>query len=293
MKLRTIFLVLSVLWLIVMLFGCVNNVPLPPEETPTIIPEPTFEPTPSLPEGAKTLLEKAIEKWNESYSGKVEAISWKVKEKILSEEERENILQDITSSDKAYIPKVDTNDTENTEVWPLSHYTEIPEENITSWKTLIDSLLKVGMYVVEITWKYKDTGKTFTTNCITDEESIIYDNILSNTVEVKEERGSWKKIITIYWLWGSERGKITIDFSSVCGEEAIACNCDCDAYMTLGSAKVNCKSKKEEPCCTFTYSYAWGTPLVKIKVSTDNFTLGTSGIGSKGEGTGSYTTCCE
>jgi len=148
------------------------------------------------------------------------------------------------------------------------------------------------MHLVEINWQ--QGIEIFTTQCITSDTSIVYDNILSNAVLIQSKSKINCLDYTITWIWGSERGRITADLNAICSETGalLYCNKNCSAYMSLGSAQINCKTKVVENCCVLEYSWAWGTPLVWISVKTDNFTLETSGLGSSGEGSGSCVECC-
>ena len=249
-------------------------------------------PVSGLPNAVKTKLETAIDNWNTLYGTNVQATGWSYQGTIDSTAELDTVLDAILSSDLAWLPDIDIDDTSSATASLLDDVTGLDAQTISDWEDLVESLIQTGMHLVTINWQ-KGTD-TFTTTCVTDDIDIIYDNMLSNAVMVETKSKTKCFDYQISWLWGSERGRIIVNLDCVCVEgHIVACLHTCTAYMTLGDAKVNCKITQTENCCYLNYSWAWATPLVTITVQTDNFTLQTSGIGSSGQGSGSCYCCCE
>lgn len=257
-------------------------------------PTPTATPIPSqLPDAVKNQLETAIYNWNTIYGNNLQALSWTYKGIIDTSNEVNSILNQILDPNQAWIPKVNPNQPQLAKAFLLSNQLDlIPLTTRSQWENTVRSLIQTGMHLVEISWQ--QGIESFTTQCITNDSSIVYDNILSNAVLIQSKFKINCFDYTITWIWGSERGRIIADLNAICSETGaiLYCSKNCSAYMSLGSAQMNCKTKVVGNCCVLEYSWAWGTPLVWISVKTDNFTLETSGLGSSGEGSGSCVECC-
>lgn len=245
-----------------------------------------------LPSSVISMLDTAIANWNANYGNQVQAIGYSYVGTIDSAIERNNIIDDITSSDKAFIPLIDINNPSSATALLLQDATGVTAQMINSWKSTLDSLIQQDMHIISINWT--KGSLPFTSTCIADDANIIYDNMLSHAVLISNVSKKTCLDYTITWLWGTERGKIEANLDCLCMEgNPISCPHTCTAYMTLGDAKINCTTQKDEFCCYLNYSWAWGTPLVSIEVEIDGFNLKTSGIGSSGNGSGNCFICCE
>ena len=245
-----------------------------------------------LPSSVASLLDTALSNWNTNYGNEVQATGYTYAGTIDSASERNDILDTMTSPTKAYLPLIDIDNPSTATALLLQDANDVTAQMINSWETTLNTLIQQGMHIITINWT--KGANTFTTTCIADNTTIVYDNMLSNAVLVSNVSKKNCLNYTIEWLWGTERGKILADLNCVCMEgHPISCPYTCSAYMTIGDAQINCTTTMDELCCYLNYSWAWGTPLVSISVEVDGFSLKTSGIGSSGNGSGSCFCCCE
>lgn len=251
-----------------------------------------ISPPGELPMAALQDLDTAIHNWNQIYGTNVQATGYFYRGRIDSVSELNETVTGILDPDRAWIPDIDVNNPASADAKLLSELLpQIRQEALESWESMVRSKVQVGLHIVQINWR--KGSETFTTTCVTNDSTIVYDNMLSNAVLVRASSRRDCEDLVIEWLWGGERGRITASLRAVCtGGKVINCERNCSANMSLGSAQVNCKTRVMGNCCILDYSWAWGTPLVWITVKGDNFTLETSGIGSSGEGSGSCTDCC-
>jgi len=252
----------------------------------------TPPPPGGLPPAVSSDLNTAISNWNLVYGANVQAVGWSYRGRINSDSELDAVLSEILDPSRAWIPVVDVGDPLLANAELLSEFLpQISPEVLEGWEDTVKSLVRIGLHLVQIEWR--KGNQSFTTTCVTDDSAIVYDNMLSNAALVESNYRRTCLDYVIRWLWGGERGRITIQLWAICRDGVVVnCNKDCSASMSLGSAKVNCSTRVSGNCCILDYSWAWGTPLIWITVEADQFTLKTSGIGSSGEGSGSCVDCC-
>ncbi|WP_369019183.1 hypothetical protein QBE54_04640 [Thermatribacter velox] len=244
-----------------------------------------------LPSGLRSLLDEALANFNQYYGNIGTALSYSYLGTIRDVAQKQEVIAEITDPLMARVPKITFEDTLfSGNIVSLQNET-ISQTELNEWRNLVSSLIGVGMHLVRIYWRAN--GEDFSTLCVATAEDIVYDNILSNMVIVEGQEQKLRCLdYTIYWLWGGERGKIIAEVTASC-DGVINCGRHCSASMTLGEARINCRTRVQGNCCVLEYSFAWATPLVQISVSTDEFTLRTSGLGSSGEGNGNCSDCCE
>ncbi len=251
-----------------------------------------ISPSGELPVAVLEDLDSAIKNWNQIYGTSVQATGYFYQGRIDSVFELDETVAGILDPDRAWIPDIDVSGSASADARLLSELLpQVRSEALENWRSMVKSRVQVGLHIFQIDWR--KGNETFTTTCVTNDSTIVYDNMLSNAVLVGASSRRNCEDFVIEWLWGRERGRITVSLWAVCKDgKVVNCERNCSANMSLGSAQVKCKTRVVGNCCILDYSWAWGTPLVWITVKGDNFTLETSGIGSSGEGSGSCTDCC-
>jgi hypothetical protein len=191
---------------------------------------------------------------------------------------------------------------------------------VSNIQSAVFPLIKPGQRTLNITWESQ--GKQFHTTGIYDEKGMVYDNILSNIVlvdvneaaktteTVKDASPSVEQGVqslttsyetraldyTIKWVWGSERGKITVDHGILWNGSNYIYDqyANADYYMSLGSAQAKTQEtvldRRRE--AKIAYGYAWATPTADFSISFDakkgpvggSFSVSLNGVGSKGGG---------
>ena len=178
---------------------------------------------------------------------------------------------------------------------------------------------------VVLDWRYKD--EYFSTIClVSDQEGIIYDNIISNIVilqPIEQNLSSSTSTLrlksgsiedpptqngpisfsktsgaTAYWLWGAERGEATVTVSAT-GEAINGTKYiyghheEAYDYITIGSSGSGTILNSFSTGSNGNYDVAWmwylASPAITVNVTITNgsYTLDVSGIlGSEGHGSG-------
>ncbi|TGE25026.1 hypothetical protein E5K00_07455 [Hymenobacter aquaticus] len=169
--------------------------------------------------------------------------------------------------------------------------------------------LQAGLGQVELTWE-RD-GQRFTSLCLYNEKGLVYDNMLANLFTLKDQRTSdvaseQAKVTTtpftatavdfdIEWIWGSQRGHITVKHTILYGGGKITTNSGtATAWMSAGSAQA--RQQRYVLRTTYaqlTWAYGWATPTASFSFSYSGspvkINASVSGVGSKGQGEGIHT----
>lgn len=197
------------------------------------------------------------------------------------------------------------------------------EQNIVqNIQDIVFPEIKKGQKVMDILWHV--SGQEFHSKCIYADTGIVYDNMLSNIAMVEMAEPSAKDVkltssmsredaqknmakqysftstvldYTIKWLWGSTRGKIVITHYIIWnGSNYIYDDGGTeDAWMSIGSASgrwarnyLNHHSRSK-----MAWAYGWATPTasfsIKLSAKYLTFSTSTSGVGSRGSGSGVHT----
>ncbi len=253
------------------------------------------------PENFEKQLDEAIKNWNDLYGQKIKANGWTFKYTSTSENERKKIVEDITNPETAWFPSIDIANLDNITALLVKDDATISTDDIKAWQDQIDNIVLIGCNVIEISWT--KGGNSFTTTCVTNNDNILYDNMLSNACG--SGTSSLKTVtccdIRMWWIWeeddgwenwtrGYARGILTAN----CRDGvAVSCDKNCTASYTLGEAKITCKTTKELDCCIMECNWAWACGFKKVKIAYDGFTLEIEGhLGSSGSGSNSCTECC-
>lgn len=252
-----------------------------------------------LPAMPKILVEKAIDNWNKVYGTNVRATGWTYEGKIRTEKERQSAISEITNPTKAWMPQVNLDRPSAASADRVSSFPAIPASDIRSWKDSVSSKIKSGQHKVRVKWMKGTT--TFTTLCITDDKTIIYDNMFSNTALQDHHSRCYDSHLC--WIWQSSyadcsRGAIWADLTVKCDPDGTPhCTNDCGGWMSGGTANCKCVVTKVGNCCHMEYTWAWACGFKKVKFKLDakgvKFEAEIEGyLGSEGSGDGSCEECC-
>ncbi|MCB2379008.1 hypothetical protein LGH70_15510 [Hymenobacter sp. BT635] len=173
----------------------------------------------------------------------------------------------------------------------------------------LSKTVQPGLGQVELIWE-RD-GQQFTSLCLYNEKGLVYDNILANLFTIKDEMGTVKaseqaKVTTsaftatavnfdINWVWGSQRGHITVKHTILYASGRITTNSGtASAWMSAGSAQA--RQQRYVLRATYaqlTWAYGWATPTANFSFSYSGSPVkidaSVSGVGSKGQGEGIHT----
>lgn len=196
------------------------------------------------------------------------------------------------------------------------------EQNVLrNMEEMVFPQLKAEQKVMSLHWRVD--GRDFRSRCIYDESGIVYDHMLSNIVVFKQEEAakeedrlfspdsyisgelaktgqksfsSTVRDYTIGWIWGGTRGKIIIKHYIIYKPGYIVDHGgSTNAWMTAGSASAKWKNNflQRNSRSKMAWAFGWATPTAKFSISFNakslTFSTSTSGVGSKGSGSGVHT----
>ncbi len=260
---------------------------------------------PPLPGAIDSINEASLQNWNDSYGASVVMTDWTYVGVIDDEAERDQIVADLTATDTAWFPVVSTAAPDDITIATIDDFPGLITQNeIDAWQSEVDSLVEVGHYVITIDWT--EGTDTYQTTCIADDNTLVYDSMLFGVSggELRVVSAVTTKCLDyrMWWIWQKDdgwenwtRGYIRANLITVCEDHMpVSCDSDCTASMTLGDAKIKCKTSKVDNCCKLEFNWAWTTSFLKsIKVEADGYSLTIEGsFGSSASGNGSCTYCC-
>ncbi|WP_350242315.1 hypothetical protein [Deinococcus sonorensis] len=201
------------------------------------------------------------------------------------------------------------------------------QDVVSNIRSTVLPLLNVGQGTVRLTWQSE--GKQFQTTGVYDRSGLVYDSLLSNIVLVQDDTAPqtasttqagarWNHAdasvqpmstrartaralsLTLKWVWGGTRGKITVDHTVIIkGSKFIDQSGSAHYYMNLGSAGAKTRNTvlKATQLAKLAYGYAWATPTASFSISFDakkgdvggSFKVSLKGLGSKGGGDAHHT----
>lgn len=246
----------------------------------------------------------AINNWNRFYGTNVRAQSMAAVDTIKSATQRSQIVDEITDPTLAWLPTGDLAHPALVNARRVADDPTLTPQDIAAWKAKINAVIKVGQHIRRTTWR--KGAVTFTTLTITDDKTIIYDDMFSNVfLTIEQLRLVSRDVVTFpttclderfYWLWGSERGFVRAVNSPTCGSGGlVSCDKECTAFMVLGEAQILCKASAipGKDCCQLEWKWGVATGFKKVKVKVKEFEIEIEGIiGQSAQGEGSCTNCC-
>ena len=174
------------------------------------------------------------------------------------------------------------------------------------------------MGVLMLTWESE--SKTFGSICIYSEDEFIYDNIILNTLCVREEEKKVMRTViasvktrgelphvsetktlvdeSVNWLYGSTEGRVVITHT-ISGVNGVMCGSDCSATVDIKNGNAEARALIVEKVSgtngysVCRYAYCLASPEITISISVDykigSISLNTSGAGEKKAGEGTHT----
>ncbi|MCB2407910.1 hypothetical protein [Hymenobacter lucidus] len=211
------------------------------------------------------------------------------------------------------------NRTPSFELLTLQESTAASKQNTTAIGTVADARTGISSYLdkmvqpgqgqAELVWERN--GKRFTSLCLYNEKGLIYDNILANVFTIDNQlksaaAGEQAKVTAsaftatvlsfdIKWVWGGQRGHITVKHSILYESGRITTNSGtATAWMSVGSADARQRRYVlRNTYAQLTWAYGWATPTGSFSFSYDGspvkISASVSGVGSKGQGEGIHT----
>jgi len=246
------------------------------------------------PANVTNYVEAVSDDWNLLFSNSLELISWDYVGIIEDYDDLKETLELLTDPDSVRLFQIDITDPSFAAIILLS---SIPSADQNDFAEAVEELVELGQHKVRMNWKIIPSGSEFTTIALVDEDNIVWDSIIGSVV-VKEEEffpvaGEKSGSVTIKWLWGTERGKIS--WSLECSGPPLACSYTSEAKIASGEARIETKLVKGEDCCTLHYAWAYRTPTGSISIDwnpdTEQFDVEVSSWGSTGSGQGVFECC--
>lgn len=186
------------------------------------------------------------------------------------------------------------------------------EDVMIGIEQVVFPLVRTGLSVMDIVWEYQ--GTQFHSQCLYDKRGVVYDNVLSNIVFVKDRtqeadradihpdlvapNASYTKSkhpvnLNIYWIWGSLRGHIDVyHYAQITDGRAVSQWGSYSGWMTLGTAT----GSYHDITLTASYAkaqwaYGWATVGMTVRITWNSsllrFDITITGLGSSGSGQGS------
>ncbi|MGB1204625.1 MAG: T9SS type A sorting domain-containing protein [Chitinophagales bacterium] len=237
--------------------------------------------------------------WNTLFPTNVVMDSWAEIGTIANDGDRTNAINALTNINTVYV--TDGNPTMPSTITAAS-LSLAADSLLLEWNEMVDTLVAVGQTVVAIEWSFVDTGASFTSIAVCVADSIVFDPMISTAVLTAEnmanlgqaQRASGGR--TIYWLWGSTRGKIWWEVTCLASPPPL-CSHECGGWMTLGEADCKCQEVAGGPnACKIEYGWGWRTPTGSLKIqwnpATLSFDVTITGLGSSGKGNGAIVDLC-
>ncbi len=254
-----------------------------------------------------TVVDDAIAGWNQEYGTNVQVLDWIDDGILFTEGERQAAVSAMTEPLETWMPSGDADVPSGMTALRIADDPGISPVDIAAWSAMVDDLVEVGHRRLTINWTKAGFGN-FTTICIVNDVAIVYDSMFSNAGGGGIPSPLNRRCLDyrMWWIWERfassnpadwTRGQITADNNPTCQNgQVIACDKSCDASMTAGEARIECRSQQVPgtQCCQLEYNWGWATGFKKIALGADGFTLEIEGIiGSSGAGNGSCTECCD
>jgi uncharacterized protein YqgV (UPF0045/DUF77 family) len=247
-------------------------------------------------------LNTAQTNWNTTFGTHAQMTGWIYIGQITSESERESIVAALSNPNETWVAQGNPlMPAEVTAVRLSEALEDAPPNTLAEWQNVVNDSVNVGYHVVHVNWLLQAEQIEFQTITVATADEIKFDPIFATItmIETLSVKQSNRMERTIKWIWGSTRGKIICEVNAVCDDKGnlITCLHTCDAWMTLGEAKVECMPPEEvDDCCKLYYGYGWRTPTGSITIQWNaqkmKFEITITGIGSSGSGAGSLLDCC-
>ena len=313
MKKNSLRLSIAFIVMVVLMISCTKTDRVEKAETP---PEPIAQ---------KVEEQLKLSQDNLSLNGiAAKIISYKFETEIKTEEQLATVKESLVNKAN-YVPQYNGLDAATFSVSTIDNRMaaadKTPEDAaiIQNIRDIVLPEIKIGQKIVSIVWEAD--GKRFTSRCIYNEEGVVYDNMLSNIVFLVAEETPKEEIkagrimkkdakieaqysftatavnYTITWIWGGTRGKIIIKHYIIWNgvNYIIDHGGTADAWMSAGSAKGRWhnNSLSRYSRSKMAWGYGWATPTASFSITFNSsnltFSAGTSGVGSKGSGSGIHT----
>lgn len=237
-------------------------------------------------------LAKAIQKWNQTYSGDYYISTARDVGPVDSHTAMNSLLY-------AEIIRVAVGVESDSDWVHMLIRTVEGEENIRKWRNVwtryLSRTLQNAQEIreVELEWEQhadnRDNGRDFTTSVfVSDFWPYIHGQVVSDITIASEENSCYRKEFS--YLWGLIKGEIIADLVSVpvpTSSRGFVCKRVTEAWIELGEAHVESDDVVyEAEFCQFRYAWGYATPVADLRFKSDDFQFTVSGLGASGTGSG-------
>jgi hypothetical protein len=233
-------------------------------------------------------IDASVNYWNTNFTKNVVPINWFPVGTIIDDAHAAAVIDQMTDPNSVYVTSGNAAAPDTVGAVSLATGTAYEQ---AQWKGTVSGLVQAGQLMAIIEWVDVNTGDTFESLAVGDSNGIVFDPMFSTIALVDTTRAGGGRRIT--WVWGSTRGRINWDVKCVDG----ICVKTCNAWMSLGEAKIECKVEKIDGVCKLTYAYGWRTPTGDIEIEWDpkdaHFKVTITGLGSSGQGNGCVVAACK
>lgn len=239
-------------------------------------------PCPEIDDMQCAYLVSAMQTWNSLYGANVALKGWEPESDI------EAAVQTLLEGKELWIPVQQ----ENTVIGAVrigdgheQNFAEWESSDGQTWSAWVERYSQSAKYAFNLHWGSEN--ESFVTKAlILSEWPYIIDSMLSNVFLVEESNSCVRE--HVYWIWGSVRGDVFIDVSTIDKQTGILCLPMAEAYMELGTPKIQLGPVTYDgDTCVFDYAYAFATPFGKLTLKRNPLEFEISGIGSGRKGQGS------
>lgn len=245
--------------------------------------------------------------WNSYFAlGNVEFVSSTYVETINTQLDLTDLIDVLTDPDLVYISyAADPDDVSGTISLVSLSGAGASAQDVADYAAIVQSRVAVGQDVYQITWR-DNAGADFVSYATGSANGIEYESVMDNMplIEGAFSSGHMRDLLTrrsksFNWIWGSERARVTWEVDcKVDGAGGIFCEYDCDAWMNIGDAQIECNEPIiQANCCLMDYGWGVRTPTGSITITWNakkmKFEITITGIGSSAKGNGRLSDCCD
>ncbi|MBE7169073.1 MAG: hypothetical protein INR73_00690 [Williamsia sp.] len=248
---------------------------------------------------AKDQLDLSRQNWNKYAAGLARFVSYEPVQKINIEAEKNAVVQQLLSGD-AYIAYGNVQDPSTLSLVTIASLHKQSAAAVDTLTRYATSQVRTGDQLVNIQWE-KGTLR-FTSKCIVRNDSIVWDNLLTNVVmmdpegkTVKESSNDnpaakyyrqWYKewrSWTVNWIWGSRRGEMGEEITVWPYSNGQVYNTDARSWAYINIGSYRSESRVLVNAGTYgkiQYAVGVATPAASVTFNNSNFKVEVHGIGS-------------
>jgi hypothetical protein len=229
------------------------------------------------------------------YSQTLQIVDYEYYETIGTESEKSSLVEQLTNPKSSWYGCGNLLAATSVMISPLEDFTKdtIAQVNL---KTYIENRIFIGNQVVKINWLY--AGKQFSTYCIINDTSIIWDNVLKNLLMVVHHEpvikstsnagqasaydNTYSEWWTAYWLYGTMGGEMGYNITIHCSSSTNVTSTDVSDWGWINLGNVLSESKVIHNSGAYgqiQFALGMSTPLMTLTFADPPFIVTVSGLG--------------